>query len=83
MVATRPRGGSTTCFGKRGLYGAKKKMKKVKYLQWKVYRYVSGEVGIQIFDKTATEELYKENLKDEPAVIETYIALPIRHLYKK
>jgi len=49
----------------------------------KVYLYPSSEVGVQLMDKAGFEELYEENLQDEPAKIEVYTALPHRHVYAR
>ncbi len=49
----------------------------------RVYHYFSGEVGVQILDKAGREELYSENLREEPAQVETYTALPYRHINER
>ena len=47
----------------------------------RVYHYPSNDVGIQVLDKTGKEELYSEGLQDEqPVRVETYTALPSRHV---
>ena len=38
-------------------------------------------VGVQVQGKAGRKELYSESLlKDEPAVVEVYTALPVRHV---
>jgi len=50
----------------------------------KVYHYLlTNDVGLRILDKTGREELYSENLRTEPARVETYTALPYRHVDKR
>ncbi len=47
----------------------------------KLYHYLySNDVGIQVLDKTGREELYSENIRNEPARVEVYTALPYRHV---
>ena len=47
----------------------------------RVYHYPSNDVGIQVLDKTGREELYSEDLREEPPVrVKTYTALPARHV---
>jgi len=49
----------------------------------RIHHYPSGEVGVQVLDKTGKEEIYSENLREGPAQVETYTALPYRHINKR
>lgn len=79
----------------REIYGSHQNARRLHYMLWernlawsdedvytvKVYRYPrDDEVGVQILDKGGSEELYSVNLREEPARIEVYTALPTRHV---
>ena len=79
----------------RRIYGSHQSARRLHYLLWeegyiwseedkvytvRVYHYPDGEVGIQVLDKTGREEVYGENLRDKLAQVETYTALPCRHV---
>lgn len=79
----------------REIYGSHQSARRLHYMLWekklvwsdedevytvRVYRYADGETGVQVLDKTGGEELYSEGLRDEPAAVEVYTALPVRHV---
>jgi len=82
----------------RKIYGSHQSARRLHYMLWergyvwseedevytvRIYHYFNGEVGMQILDKAGREELYSENLKSEPAWVETYTALPCRHINER
>ena len=81
----------------RRFYGSHQNARRLHYMLWergytwsdgevytvKVYRYANGEVGIDVLDKTGREELYSEGLRGEPAIVEVYTALPLRHVDRR
>jgi len=82
----------------RKIYGSHQSARRLHYMLWergyvwskedevytvRIYHYFNGEVGIQILDKAGREELYSENLKSEPAWVETYTTLPCRHINER
>jgi len=80
----------------REYYGSHPNARRLHYLLWeeghvwngedevfiiKVYHYADGTIGLQVLDKTGSEELYSKDLRKEPPVkVETYTALPYRHI---
>gem|GEM_PF-6323583 len=48
-----------------------------------IHHYLNGKIRIQVLDKADREEQYSENLKSEPARVETYTALPCRHINER
>jgi len=44
---------------------------------------LSNDVGLKVLDKTGREELYSENIRSEPAKVETYTALPYKHIDRR
>lgn len=80
----------------REIYGSHQAARRLHYMLWergyvwsgedevytvKIHHYPNGEVGLQVLDKSGKEELYSEDLREEPPLtVETYTALPVRHL---
>jgi hypothetical protein len=79
----------------REVYGSHQAARRLHYMLWeqgyvwsdneiytvKVYHYpLTHDIGLQILDKTGREELYSENIRNEPARVEVLTALPYRHI---
>jgi len=80
----------------REIYGSHQATRRLHYMLWeeklvwsnedevytvKIHHYADGEVGVQVLDKSGREELYSNGVRKEPPPrVNTYTALPHRHV---